>query len=287
MRRAAGKIGVMQVIGLDPHRDQTPEQRLQDRRVVIDAAQQDRLRQQWNTCPAQLLHRLSHLHRQLARVVRVNNHINCLFRGERRDQRATHSPCIDHGNPGMKAQDSQMWDLIENANDLPDATRREQKRVTPGDDHLPDLRPLTNVVEGARQGGSVEHRSLFADDLAAKAKAAIDWAKQRRFQEHAIGVTMNDAGDRGPALVADRVGTFFRRFGKLRRCRHKLRRDRVGGINRIDQFRHVLRHSNGELFGHLSDLPQSTRLRQPHRNEIFCAENPGPCHSAYPHSACR
>ncbi len=54
VRRPAGKIGVMQVIGLDPHRDQTPEQRFQDRRVVIDAAQEDRLRQQWNTGAVQL-----------------------------------------------------------------------------------------------------------------------------------------------------------------------------------------------------------------------------------------
>ena len=76
----------------------------------------------------------------------------------------------------MKAQDTQMRDLIENANDFRDAARREQKRVTAGDDHLPDLRPLTNVVKGARQGGLVEHRPFLADDLAAKAKAAIDRA---------------------------------------------------------------------------------------------------------------
>ena len=87
---------------------------------------------------------------------------------------------------------------------------------------------------------------------------------------------MNDAGDGRPALIPDRVGTFFRRLGELRRCRHKLRRDRVGGIGRIDQFRHVLRHSDGELLGHSSDLSESTRLGQPRGNEIFCAENPGP-----------
>ena len=76
----------------------------------------------------------------------------------------------------MKAQHTQMRDLIENANNVRDAARREQKRVTAGDDHLPDLGPLTNVIKGARQGSLVEHRPLLADDLAAKAKAAIDRA---------------------------------------------------------------------------------------------------------------
>src|ERR1700747_3527404 len=106
----------------------------------------------------------------------MNNHINCLFRGERLDQRATPPPWIDHGNSGVKAQDTQMRYLIENLNDIRDAPRRKQKRVPPGDDHLPELRPLTNVVKGARHGGLVEHRPFLADELAAKAKAAIDRA---------------------------------------------------------------------------------------------------------------
>src|SRR5438874_728931 len=95
----------------------------------------------------------------------------------------------------MKAYNPQMRHLVEDADDVRNAAWREQKRVTACDDHLPDLRPLTDVVKGARQGGLVEHRPFLAHDLAAKTKAAIDRAKQRRFQQHAIGVPMNDAGD--------------------------------------------------------------------------------------------
>ena len=91
---------------------------------------------------------------------------------------------------------------------------------------------------------------------------------------------MNDAADRRPALIPGRVGTFLRRFGELRLCRYKLRRDRVGGMGRINQFRHILRHSDGELLGHSLDLSESTRLGQPCGYEIFCSENPG-CHSAH------
>ncbi len=42
-----------------------------------------------------------------------------------------------------------MRHLVEDADNLRDAARREQKRVTAGDDYLPDLRSLTNVVERA------------------------------------------------------------------------------------------------------------------------------------------
>src|SRR5215472_6616866 len=44
VRRAAGKIGMMKIIRLNPHCDEAPEQGLQYGRVVINTTQQDRLR---------------------------------------------------------------------------------------------------------------------------------------------------------------------------------------------------------------------------------------------------
>jgi len=43
VRGPAGEVGVVKVVGLDPHRDETTEQGLQHRCIVINAAQQDRL----------------------------------------------------------------------------------------------------------------------------------------------------------------------------------------------------------------------------------------------------
>jgi hypothetical protein len=80
---------------------------------------------------------------------------------------------------------------------------------------------------------------------------------------------VNDARDRGPALITDWVGTFFSRPCQLGLAWDKLRRNRVPVIGRIDQLRHVLRNSDGELLGHSSDLSESTRLGQPRWNEIF------------------
>ena len=48
MRRARRKIGVVQVIGLDPALDERPHQRAERLGVIVDAAQQHRLLQHRN-----------------------------------------------------------------------------------------------------------------------------------------------------------------------------------------------------------------------------------------------
>ena len=74
-----------------------------------------------------------------------------------------------------------MGDLVERAYDVGEAPRRQHKGIAAGDDDLPDLRPLANVVKGAFERRLVEHRRPFADHLAAKAKPAIDRAQQGRL----------------------------------------------------------------------------------------------------------
>ena len=51
---------------------------------------------------------------------------------------------------------------------------------------------------------------------------------------------MDDAGHRRMQLVTDRVGPVLRVFLQLGGIGHKLRRDRVGRIGRIDQRRHLV-----------------------------------------------
>jgi hypothetical protein len=87
---------------------------------------------------------------------------------------------------------------------------------------------------------------------------------------------VNDAGEGRPTFIADRVGPFLRRFGELRRCRHKLSRDRVGGIGPIDQFRYVLGHGNSKLGGNKSDLLKSLTLDEASGNEFVSAEGHAP-----------
>src|SRR6516162_9126103 len=100
----------------------------------------------------------------------------------------------------MKTDDADMRNLIEHAHNVGDAARREQKRVASGDDHLPDLRPLPDVVEGALERGLIQHPPLFAHNLASEAKTAVDRTQEGRLQQHPVGIAMDDARQWRPAL---------------------------------------------------------------------------------------
>src|SRR5271166_27076 len=69
MRGAPGEIGMVKVIGLDPHRDETSEESLQHSCIVVDAAQQDGLRQERDAGAAEPSQRLFGVQSQFARVV--------------------------------------------------------------------------------------------------------------------------------------------------------------------------------------------------------------------------
>src|SRR5215472_9679977 len=177
MRGAASEISMVKVVGFDAHRDETAKQGFQSRRVVIDAAQQHGLRQKRNAGAAEPSHRLTHPLGQLARMVCMDRHINRLFGGKRFDERVIDAARINDRNPRVKTDYAEMGYLIERLHDFGDPPRREQKRITAGDDHLPDLRALTDVVESALERFPVEHRTFLADDFAAETKAAVDRAQ--------------------------------------------------------------------------------------------------------------
>src|SRR6516162_9033556 len=109
-------------------------------------------------------------------MVRVDHDVNRLFRAKRVDERASNAARVDDGYTGVKADDAQMRDPIESADDGGDTARREKKRVASSDNHLPDLRPLTDVIKSALERGGIQHRPFLADDLATEAKATIDRA---------------------------------------------------------------------------------------------------------------
>src|SRR5215472_10530118 len=177
MRGAASEIGMVKVVGFDAHRDETAKQGFQSRRIVVDAAQQHGLRQKRNGRAAEPSHRLPHPLGQLARVVCMDRHIDRLFGSERFYERVIDAARIDDGNPRVETDHGEMRYLIKHARYFGQTPRREQKRIAAGDDHLPDLRALTDVLQSALERFPVEHRTFLADDLAAEAKAAIDRAQ--------------------------------------------------------------------------------------------------------------
>src|SRR5260370_3068299 len=98
----------------------------------------------------------------------------------------------------MKTDHAEMRDLIERADNVGEAPRRQDEGIAAGDDHLPELRALANIVVGALERFSAQHPGLFADDLSAEAKATVDRAQQCRLQQNPVGVAMYHPRNRRP-----------------------------------------------------------------------------------------
>src|SRR5918993_1429442 len=128
----------------------------------------------------------------------------------------------------------------------PASASRAIAALAAGDDDLPDLRPAFDIGEGSFQGLRWERaKPLRPDHLAAEAEAAINGAGVQRLQEHAVGITVDNALDGAVRRVADRVLALAWVPLELALIRHELPCDRVGGISRVDQRRHLGRDRDG------------------------------------------
>src|SRR5205814_1588506 len=146
--------------------------------------------------------------------------------------------------------------------------------------YLPDLGMVADVINGAGERLPGQHRWALAHNFPAKAKAAVDRAKQNRLQQNAIGVAMHNTGDRRPALVADRVRLILGCGDKLRRARHELRRDWIGRVRRIDQCCDIRGQSNDKFLGYPADLFETAGLDQTRGNKfVTIKDHAGPTNS--------
>ncbi len=193
----------------------------------------------------------------------MDDDVKRLVRRQRGNQRGADPARIDDRHAGMKADDGKVRDRFEAADDRGDPARRQQERVAAGDDDLPDLGMLRDIAEGAVERRRREQSVALADLLAAEAEAAIDRADEDRLQEHAVGVAMDEAGQRRPAFVADRVGLVVRRGVEFGGARHELRRDRIGGVGGVDQRRHLVGHGDRELCGDPAQLGSRSGATRP------------------------
>ncbi len=82
-------------------------------------------------------------------------------------------------------------------------------------------------------------------------------------------MAVDDAGDRRPALVADRVGQLLVADRELRLVGHELRRDRVVRFAALDQRRHVRGHGDSELLGHPPNRIEPLRRDEAGGDEVF------------------
>src|SRR5205823_10630782 len=115
---------------------------------------------------------------QLPRVVGMDDDVDRFFCGERLDKLRVHPAWVCDWNSGMKTDHPEMGNLIERSHDLREAPGRKNKRIAAGKDYLPDLGMGADVINGAGERLPGQHRWALAHDFPAKAKAAVDGAKQ-------------------------------------------------------------------------------------------------------------
>ena len=259
------EVGMVQVIGLDAHRDETAEQGLEHRRIVVDAAQQHALRQYRDAGAHQPAHRRPHRRRSArAGGWRGPRHTPPFRPPAPRPARPPTRPGIGHRHARVKTDHRDMRDRVERAHDRRDAARRQQKRVAAGDDHLPDFGMLSRYRRRrGRAPPGASTPSPWPDLLAAEAEAAIDRADQDRLQQDPVGVAVDDAGQRRPALVADRVGPVVGRGRPARRRSARIAPRSGRRIGRIDQRRHVVGDRDRELLRHPAQFPARSGATRP------------------------
>ncbi len=138
-----------------------------------------------------------------------------------------------------------MIDGFEPGHDLREPPRRQGQRIAAGQNHFPDCRMLLDIADG---GGERIRRKmrppLGSDHLAAKAEPAIDRTDVQQFQEHAIGVAVDDAVDWAEQKITSRIGHFVWLLRELGQIRNKLAGNWIARIGGVYQRRDGAGYSN-------------------------------------------
>ena len=271
MRGAGREIAVMQVIGLYAAFDENAHQGFERCGVIIDATQQHGLADQGNAgigetgagraCAFRKFARMVGMHRDPGRGAlhpRCSHHFRTDTRG------------IGNGDTGVDADDLDVIDGGKISHDFGKPSRRQHQGIAAGQDHFPDFIVGPDIVERGlisvlgKRGGFAR-----SDHFAAEAEAAIDRADMHELEQHAVGITMHDAGDRRMCVVADWIGALAWCSHQLLRARNELPRDGIGGIIGIDQRGNVGRHRNRIARGDLLQHGKIVRTRKSARHQLI------------------
>ena len=235
---------MVQVIGLDAAFDESPHQRFERRRVVIDTAQQHGLADHGNAGVDDAGAGGAGLAGQLTRMIGVQRDPGHSTRNlERRDHLAADARRFDDRHTRVNADDPDVVDRGQIRHDLGKPPRRQHQGIAAGQDHLPDFGMRADIGQRIVVGAFRERARLARPDhFAAKTEPAIHRADMHQLEQHPIGVAMHDARDRRMRVITDRIGAFVRLRHQFLGAWNKLPRDRIVGIVGVDQRGHIRRH---------------------------------------------
>ncbi len=279
----------MQVVGLDPGAHEGAEQRVERRRIVVEAAQQHALGEDGDARIDQPADGADRLRHEFGGVIDVDDHHDRFgARGacaQRPDEAGADATRVGDGHACMPADDAEMPDRAERTRDPLGPARRDDEGIAPRQDHFEDAGVGRHEGAGGFESAGFEQAPpLPADHLAAEAEAAIDRADLGQLEEHPVGIAVDDAGQHLVVMIADRVGALVRRDHGLAGVGHILARDRSSLAFRRDQPRDVRAQRQRETLG---DRPQAFGLRVGHeaRGDQLIDGGDGavhavPCHGA-------
>ena len=124
---------------------------------------------------------------------------------------------------------------------------RKEQGIAPGKQDVANLRVLLEVAEGGLPLGFEVLLADAGDDARTGAVAAVGGAAVGDEKEHAVGVAVDQAGDRHVGILAARVGHFLRSVPALLDPRDHLAADRAIGVVAIDQVEIVRRDRHRQL----------------------------------------
>ncbi len=193
---------------------------------VVHPAQQHRLAAERDAAVGEPVAGFRHLGRQLAGVAEVDRQPDAVL-AQHGDQLRRDALRQEPRDAGADAQELDVRDRPQPAEELVERGVRHQQRVAAGEQDVAHLRVLLQVGEGRLDAPAERLELALADQAAPRAVAAVGRAGIERQEQHAVGVTVDEAFDhRGMVLAAagrsrsegltissESTGTTWRRIG--------------------------------------------------------------------------
>ncbi len=251
---AEHRIALVEVVRTDAQLEQAVEQLAQHRHGIVDALEQHRLAAERDAAVGQQVGGLRHLRRQLARVAEVDRQPDPVL-AQHRHQLGRDALRQEAGDAGADAQELEVRDVAQPAEQLVEGGVRHQQRVAAGEQHVAHLVMRLQVGDHGVDAAAERLELALADQAAAGAVAAVGRASVEDEEEHAVGIAVHQALDDAGAVLVEGVGHVARRDDQLAFHRHHLLADRAGRVLGIDQRREVWRHGDRELLARQRQPP--------------------------------
>ena len=223
--------------------------------AVVDAREQHGLVAERNPRPGQQVAGAGQLRCHLVRVVDVDVEPHRVVLRQHLAELVVDPLGQEDRDPGADPDDLDVGDLAKAAQErISRSFGASVRPIAAGDEDVANLRRAADVVELGLELAAVEVLGRVADDPAPRAVAAVARALGRDEQQDPVGVAVDEAGDRGVAVLGEGVLHHPREGAQLRADRDDLAADRVVGIVGIDERDEVGRDVHPELVGRREPL---------------------------------